>query len=126
MSESRIRAERNGLKYKLIFEQKVMHHGKFVSLCPYCNERLATDMHEGLVKRSDVQSLPEEVQLLIYCKENCIVLCHECHMQHGQTSYMTEWFVEYRTSQGHDLEAWLRSLPFKVTPRLGYVGGHKQ
>jgi sarcosine oxidase delta subunit len=119
-----LRHARLTLKVNLLMEQRrpTKNHG-YIPVCPYCQERKATDMHEALVKRSDVQSWPKEEQELIYVKENCIVLCHQCHMEHGQTQYMTKWFVEHRTTQGYDLEAWLKSLPFKVTPRLGYVGG---
>ena len=125
VSKSDIKYIRGQVKLKLIEKQRRVIKGKgYVAICPYCDFRLATDMHEALVKRSDVQGWPDEKKILIFCEENCVILCHRCHMEYGQTSHMTEWFVDYRERQGYDLKAWLRTLPFVVTPKLGYVGGH--
>lgn len=103
----------------------------YFPVCPYCEmPGRTTDMHEGLVKKGDVQGWPEEDRSLINHPINCVVLCHVCHMRDGQTAQMTEWFVEYKLRRGwtaEDMIQWLEELPFKIpTSRIAYVRKHQQ
>jgi hypothetical protein len=102
----------------------------YIPVCPRCNSARPTDMHEGLIKKGDVQGWPELDRYLINHQLNCVVICHRCHMEHGQTSEMTEWFIEHKINHGYTIEqitAWIDSLPFKVqTLRIGYVREYQQ
>lgn len=97
----------------------------YVAVCPYCNIANPSDMHEGLIKKGDVQTWPEENRKLINHPINCVVICHCCHMEHGQTSYFTDWFVRWKLQMGWTAEQmmqWLEQLPFKIlTDRTAYV-----
>lgn len=47
-------------------------------MCPICEQSTVEfDMHEWMVPRS---SMPVDKQDLIFTKENCVPVCHECHM----------------------------------------------
>lgn len=114
---------RDHLKGQLLNEQMaVVRNVGFRPVCPRCWEReiysIPTDLHEGLVKKGDVQGWDEADRELINATENCVVLCHVCHMEEGQTTEMTEWFIMYKTSLGYDLVSWIKSLPFKQLPSL--------
>lgn len=55
--------------------------------CDWCNKWLfgLGDLHEWLVKRN---ALPKDKR--IFDERNCALLHHNCHMEHGQTTAMTE------------------------------------
>jgi hypothetical protein len=56
--------------------------------CAWCGEITHTaDLHEALVKRSRV---PKNKQHLIFVKENVVPVCHDEHLEHGQTKEMTK------------------------------------
>jgi len=135
LSSSRLKARwsRIQLKNALIQTEnmKAVESVGYVPVCPYClAHRPTTDMHEGLIKKGDVQGWPEEDRNLINHPINCVVLCHRCHMSEGQTTQMTVWFVEYKLSMGwrvEDMLQWIDELPFKVqTSRIAYVRKHQQ
>ncbi len=60
---------------------QVMREHEYI--CAYCGTTFhrGLDLHEWLVKRSAV---PREQQHHIFNSINCVPLCRECHMLHGQ------------------------------------------
>jgi hypothetical protein len=55
-----------------------------VVVCVVCEEFTTSwDLHEALVKRSAVSPAKQD---LIFCAENCVPLCKDCHMSVGQTA----------------------------------------
>lgn len=57
--------------------------GRTKTVCQLCGEPQENlDLHEALVKRSAVG---KKHQHLIFVQVNCVPLCHDCHMAHGQT-----------------------------------------
>ena len=68
-------------------------------LCPWCDRpiRGAGDLHEVFVKRGDV---PLALQAKIFVEGNVVILHHDCHMEHGQTTTMERRCREYMKRYG--------------------------
>jgi hypothetical protein len=110
-----------GAKKAALRQQYTMVQGVgFVPVCPYCWEvkkryTAPAHAHHFLVTRGDVQRWPEANRFLIDDARNLVVLCDTCHeIDPGPTQQMTEFCIAYKTRQGHDLQAFLNGLPFKV------------
>jgi hypothetical protein len=118
-----MKVDRAQLKLKMLHEQMQIVPGVgFKAVCPRCWENgvysVPTNMHEGLIKKGDVQTWEEEDRESINAPENCVVLCPTCDMEESQTGEMTDWFIIYKTSLGYDLREWVKTLPFKNLPAL--------
>jgi hypothetical protein len=110
----------NQARMHVLKEQHVMVPGHgYVPVCPYCwqdgDYRTPTNAHHFLIKRSDVQGWKEEDRKLADVPANLVMLCTDCDARYERTSWFTYWCVEYKAELGYHLEAWLDSLPFKVT-----------
>lgn len=78
-SPKRQRSPRIELKIALQMERAV---GRLRPICPVCNLPIieAVEMHEVFLTKGDVQGAPKEVQELINCRENCVLLHPKCHL----------------------------------------------
>ena len=118
-----MKVQRSQVKLLVLREQlQIVPKVGFRPVCPRCWENSIysnpTNMHEGLIKKSDVQSWDEKDRELINAPENCIVLCPRCDIEESQTAEMTEWFILYKTALGYDLRTWVQTLPFKQLPSI--------
>lgn len=72
---------RSNLKSKLCSERIEFTGEGFHVVCAYCGEPVigAPDMHEALITRGNIRH-SEELKLLIYVRENCVLVHHgKCH-----------------------------------------------
>ena len=92
---------------------------RYVAVCDICDYPLldAFDMHEVIITRGDVSKRHQ--QHLIFAKYNCVLLHPICHQRHGHsTDFDVRLVGKLVERYGQDsIEEWLRSLPFRTTPR---------
>ena len=56
---------------------------------------LGTELHEVVLKRNDVPKR-FQVERGVFTEENCCLLCHECHSEHGHSREFTAAFLRVR------------------------------
>jgi hypothetical protein len=70
-------------------------------MCPICRQYLGeeVEMHETLITRGDVQGLPFETQIQIYCPQNISLLHSECHR-------IAQWTTRGKRIVARDIIRW--------------------
>lgn len=82
-------------------------------LCDVCNKPVVDggDLHEGILKRSDVSPrIYENDPGIMFNPINCSLLHHECHMAEGQNPALRDIIVSNRVAEGYPVEEWLAMM----------------
>jgi hypothetical protein len=96
--------DRQALKMRLIHQR-----GWKCDWCGRTTPRL--EMHEAFLKRSDV---PKKKQDQIFTEWNCVLLCPECHAQHGQERWLRAFLLNLQERRGYDVCAEIARLDLRV------------
>ena len=81
----------------------------------------ASDIHEGIVTRGDVQGWngkKKKLRIVIQCPINCVALCRGHHKYAPERKEILTWMTK---EYGPWVIDWFEALPFKVLPIRGII-----
>lgn len=83
--------------------------------------RIGSELHEVFVPRAAVRGPKKQLEVGLFCEENCVLLCEACHdMAHEHVAAARAFLLEKQRRRGFDLDdsgLWPAIIPLlKVAP----------